>query len=684
MRGHKQRLAELFEAKLDDLRIMATSEGIAKTGSVEQLRIQLIAKSILDEWDFSSDAIFAYSNNELGGLLANFGIKKTGSVKIRRQRLYLHLHHDPKQMKIDSLEGMTRDELHALCSVMKLPRSGSKAQLLGRVAGVLASQEGAWGKIKKSLKKGASKLPDPPTKDSQSTFSPQTSLPPSTTSQDSQEWNIQPTLEISDESANDTLEVIRDSTPFIAVSESSSLEGFESNDNDTDFEPIIDIPIQLEDVHLPPPISLPSRTQKASLDDKLAPDQIQDLRDKVERFSQSQGGAWSFEEEAEFRTALLEEGIPINHPRVSDALSAWLREAADRVRINKSGIMPSAPQHDIGEEQGRIELEARSAELESAMRDFLLVGSSGDSDDVLAFLDELSEQGFAVHLPAVKANIMAHLNSISQRINVEKQAISQGPGSWREREALRRLEKVREKLLADLDTILDASEGDMVQARIAFEKIARELGLDLRLAAVSGRLHGLFDLQVSLNESRALQDPRIARRERVIRILQHGAVHLSEESRKSLDRIEKNIQGFEQVVEAILTKSESIYGEGEQALLIRFLEQRGYLVNTKELRSRIIACGGVFGVELGYLSPRDVPTLPSGVSLSENEIDAVVSELRAIVSQFDMPEKPTDDPIAAEEIRMGEEVSTANETLLRVRSGLDKADELLARMQHNE
>ncbi|HIG03792.1 MAG TPA: hypothetical protein EYQ53_05370 [Candidatus Poseidoniales archaeon] len=675
MAGHKQRLAELFEARLDDLRRMAVTRGIAKTGSVEQLRVQLIATELLSDWDFSPDTIYNYSNKEIGGLLANFGIKKTGSIKIRRQRLFLHLHHDPKKLKIDALEKMTRDDLHALCSALKLPRSGSKAQLLARIAGVLVNQEGSWGKIKKSLKRGDSKIPEAPQKDP----TPVDFTRP--LSGDVAPIAIAPTHTSVTPTISQVAEPIPDFEPMIDTPlDTTSINSTE----DTDFEPMIDTPIQLEDSHLPSPIALPTQTQRASLDDKLAPDQIQDLRDRVERFSQSQDGVWSFEEETEFKTSLLEEGIPINHPRVSDALNSWLREAADRVRMSANDFIPNTATHDIGEEEGRLELQARSAELESGMRDFLLVGSIGDSDDVAAFIDELSEQGFAVHLPAIKANIISQLNQLSKRVNEEKNAVSQGPGSWRERDALRRLEKVRAQLLVDLDAILDSSEGDMVKARIAFEKVARELGLDLRLAAVSGRLHGLFDLQISLNESRALQDPRIARRERVVRILQHGAVHLNAESRKSLDRIERNIQGFEQVVEAILTKSESSYGEGEQTLLIRFLEQRGYKVNTAELRPRIVACGGVVGVEMGYLSPRDVPTLPSGISLSENEIDAVVLELRAIVSQFDLPESEMQDPLAAEEASLGESVANASETLQRVRGGLNRADELLARMQLSE
>ena len=48
---------------------------------------------------------------------------------------------------------MTRDELHAMCKDLELPLSGNKQTLLARVAGVLASQENAWGKVKKSLRR---------------------------------------------------------------------------------------------------------------------------------------------------------------------------------------------------------------------------------------------------------------------------------------------------------------------------------------------------------------------------------------------------------------------------------------------------------------------------------------------------------------------------------------------------
>ena len=48
---------------------------------------------------------------------------------------------------------MTRDQLHAMCKDLELALSGNKQALLARVAGVLASQENAWGKVKKSLRR---------------------------------------------------------------------------------------------------------------------------------------------------------------------------------------------------------------------------------------------------------------------------------------------------------------------------------------------------------------------------------------------------------------------------------------------------------------------------------------------------------------------------------------------------
>lgn len=621
-------LKTLYQARLDNLRQIAVERDVAKAGNVEKLRARLIAELVLSDFDLSWEGIQNASNDDLGGFLGIFGVKKTGSIKVRRQRLWLHLNHDPKQLTIDSLQKMTRDELHALCINLELPRSGNKTDLFSRVAGVLVSHENSWGKIKKSLKRGTTttKLP------STSAVKPSSQAVPIPTPEPLQ-------LDNAGEMAESP-----------AVTE------------------------------LATPMTMPSSTQRASLNELMTAEEIQSLRDRIEQFVEQNSGDWSFEDEAVLRSELLAHGIPINHPRVSSALAEWLAEASDQQAASGSSVLPSPSKHEVGSEQAVLELEARNAELESSIRDFLLIGHSEDSDDLEAFFSSLGRQGFAVEFGMVQQHITTKLSEISALVESEREAVHLGPDSWREREEIRRLEGVRPQLLDGLDSILDACAGDMVQGRLEFEKLARDCGLDMRLPAVSGRLHGLFDLQVSLNESAALNDPRIARRERIVRIMQHGAVHLSDSAQAALNRLERNIDGFEQVVEAILRKSGGEYGVGEQALLIRFLEQRGYSVNTAELRPRIVACGGVIGVELGFISPRDVPPLPSGINLSETEIDAVVAELRSVIRQFDRPELPLEDVEAKEEMRLGEAVVEASETLDRVKNNLERADALLSKL----
>lgn len=621
-------LKTLYQARLDNLRQIAVERDVAKVGNVEKLRARLIAELVLSDFDLSWEGIQNASNDDLGGFLGIFGVKKTGSIKVRRQRLWLHLNHDPKQLTIDSLQKMTRDELHALCINLELPRSGNKTDLFGRVAGVLVSHENSWGKIKKSLKRGTTttKLP------SASAAKPSSQAVPIPAPEPLQ-------LDHAEEMAE---------SPAVA--------------------------------ELVAPMTMPSSTQRASLNELMTAEEIQSLRDRIEQFVEQNSGDWSFEDEAVLRSELLAHGIPINHPRVSSALAEWLAEASDQQVASSSSVLPSPSKHEVGSEQAVLELEARNAELESSIRDFLLIGHSEDSDDLESFFSSLGRQGFAVEFGMVRQHITTKLSEISALVEAEREAVHLGPDSWREREEIRRLEGVRPQLLDGLDSILDACAGNMVQGRLEFEKLARESGLDMRLPAVSGRLHGLFDLQVSLNESAALNDPRIARRERIVRIMQHGAVHLSDSAQVALNRLERNIDGFEQVVEAILRKSGGEYGVGEQALLIRFLEQRGYSVNTAELRPRIVACGGVIGVELGFISPRDVPPLPSGINLSETEIDAVVAELRSVIRQFDRPELPLEDVEAKEEIRLGQAVVEASETLDRVKNNLERADALLSKL----
>ena len=80
-------LSELHQARLDRLKEICAQHGISKNGSVEVLRAKLIAELVLDEWDFSPDNIGSILNNNLGRVLVVFGVKKSGSIRERRQRL---------------------------------------------------------------------------------------------------------------------------------------------------------------------------------------------------------------------------------------------------------------------------------------------------------------------------------------------------------------------------------------------------------------------------------------------------------------------------------------------------------------------------------------------------------------------------------------------------------------------
>jgi hypothetical protein len=227
-----------------------------------------------------------------------------------------------------------------------------------------------------------------------------------------------------------------------------------------------------------------------------------------------------------------------------------------------------------------------------------------------------------------------------------------------------------------LENILALHQGDVVKARMAFEQEGRELGLDLRVPSVSGRLHALFDLHIEIMETQALHDPVVQRRQRMMRILHRGAVHMSERERMTIERLERNIASFEELVQTVLESSEEGFDEAQQALVIRFLESKGYDVNTSNLRPRILACSGILGAELGYLSPSDIPRIAPGVLVSETEVDAIVTELKALAASF----KPTEDPVQAEEAEVAESVADASDNIARARRKIDRIDDLLNRL----
>ena len=545
-------LADLYQARFDDLKNLANEHNLPKTGPVEVLRARLIRELILSEWDFSPAGMKSIQNNDLGELLGLFGIKKSGSIKARRQRLYLHLNHDPKSLTTDSLDDMTRDDLHSLCKALELPLSGNKQSLLARVAGVLASQENAWGKVKKSLRRPKDKMRIP-------------SMP---------------------------------------------------------------APVEPQKVSTAAPAMSPPETDDS----------------------------W---------TADVEE------PYVEDL------PAAPEVASH-----PPMIQHVDGEvysleiETALLELKERMAEVRAFARDFLMVSSTTNQEDMNAFITSLRQQGFATDHPPVHQAVANTIMELDYQIQNESAAASAMPQSWGEREALRLFEEVRSNLRDQLENILALHKGDAVKARMAFEEEGRAMGLDLRVPSVSGRLHALFDLHVEIAETQALHDPVVQRRQRMMRILHRGSVHMMENERMTIDRLERNIGAFEELVQTVLETADDGFDEAQQALVIRFLESKGYEVNTSNLRPRILACAGILGAELGYLSPSDIPRIAPGVLVTETEVDAIVTELRALATSF----KPVSEEEEEEEIVVAESVADASENVSRMRGKIDRIDDLLNRL----
>mgnify|MGYP006252812719 FL=1 len=347
--------------------------------------------------------------------------------------------------------------------------------------------------------------------------------------------------------------------------------------------------------------------------------------------------------------------------------------------MNQSGFSETEESMvNLETEAAMIEFKARTAEIISASRDFLTVSSASNEDDLNSFIDQLSNHGIPIEIEAIRSQIYNVVMELEFQIQNEKDAINTMPNSWKERESLREFENMRSSLRDQLTNTLALHEGDLVKARMAFEEIANSMGLDLRIPSISGRLHALFDLHVELNEAHALQDPNMARRNRVLKILHHGSIHLTPSERRTIERLERNMTGFEQLVETVMESSEGTFSEHQQSLVIRFLESRGYEVNTKDMRPKVLAAAGIIGSELGFISPSEIPRIAPGVIVSETEVDSIVTELKSLADTFRVEDKDTG---VEELLESGEDISVAVERVRSVKERIDQVDEVLSRLR---
>ncbi|MEC7504101.1 MAG: hypothetical protein VX524_02375, partial [Candidatus Thermoplasmatota archaeon] len=65
-----------------------------------------------------------------------------------------------------------------------------------------------------------------------------------------------------------------------------------------------------------------------------------------------------------------------------------------------------------------------------------------------------------------------------------------------------------------------------------------------------------------------------------------------------------------------------------------------------------------------------------GVLVTETEVDAIVTELKALAASF----KPAASPVEAVEEAVAESVADASDNIARVRGKIDRVDELLNRL----
>ena len=148
---------------------------------------------------------------------------------------------------------------------------------------------------------------------------------------------------------------------------------------------------------------------------------------------------------------------------------------------------------------------------------------------------------------------------------------------------------------------------------------------------------------------------------------------------RTLQKFEEQIENFERIVETLVRRAEGQFGPVEHALLVRFLERRGWDVGHPEVRPRAIAAAGVLAAAMGYIDSEDVPGLPTSISLDPDKVSDVVDSLRGLL--VDMGRSaPTQDSVAhglsAEDAEQAEEISSIG----RVRGKMDQADELLSRL----
>ncbi len=645
--GTSIELGSLYGAKLDDLRQIAKEHELDNSGSVEFLRARLIASLILDSWNLSTEGLTSCTNAQLADLCRAFGIKSSGSKTNKQQRLYLHLHHDRRELSIDTVYNLPEEEIGALADGLGFDASKQRTSLERKIIGALAQHDKGWGQIKRTLRRKANKgtnwsVPHPPI--------PRAIL------------HVEPEVEGEDDVDEDIL------------SEDEIVEVL-------DDEEVAESEPSPKDVEMDKPLTIPSMSSSMALDQFITQELQTSLRTRIEAFVDQHGESWKFSDEARLRTELASSGILVDHPRVSAAVEMWLAEAADRKRASR--LLEEADARTLPAEV-LVELdkiEARKAEVIVIARDLL---AEPFDIEVLAdrdrFYERCEEFGIVTLSSAGRQALKDILESCISLRSEEEHAGGREAGSWREREAIKRFDSKRKELVELIEREVDSADGDLVRARIESERLARDvLRLDLDLSVIAGRFHGVFEIHTSLMLREADIDPVRERRRQAIEALRFDQMRLSAESVDTITRLSEHIEGLEQLIEVVIRRSKAGFDHRAQSNVVRMLERKGYAINTPELRPRVLAAAGVLALELGYITTDDAPRLPTGLTVDERQLAQVVSHLNQLAEKMagvdDVEEVEGDH--SEKEAQLHEQ----SENMTRLRSKLDSADRLMRRLQ---
>ena len=123
-------------------------------------------------------------------------------------------------------------------------------------------------------------------------------------------------------------------------------------------------------------------------------------------------------------------------------------EPLDQIMVEET--KPHTQTIEVGAEIAFREVENREAELRSLIRDFLIIGEQSP-EDIAAFIEDLNPRGFDISHNIVKEFVLNLIQEMAQRKEKEHEAQSLLPGSWRERQAIRRFEEERGELLDSLE-----------------------------------------------------------------------------------------------------------------------------------------------------------------------------------------------------------------------------------------